>query len=1117
MLVGRSAERKTLEDLLVRATDGHSGALVLRGEAGVGKTVLLDETLAAARAAGMQTARLTGIEPETQLGYGGLHRFLFPYADRLERLPAPQREALRNTLGLTAGPPADRFLVALSVLTLLADVASESPLVCIIDDAQWLDPETVVVLGFVARRLYAERMVLLFAVRDPDSQLPALTGLPELMIGGLDNDAALALLSSLAPGPVSPAVAARIVADTGGNPLALAELASELSQAQLAGTQPLPELLPAGASLQTVFSSRVNRLPPDTRLLLAVAAAEPAGSQDLLWRAARQLGIDPDTAAADDLGGLAEIGRQVEFRHPLIRSAIYQAIPSPQRRQIHQALAAAGETADRPDRVAWHLGMAAIGPDEAVASRLEEAASSAQERGGYAAAVTFWSRAADLSADAGARARRQLAAAEGALIAGQPARASALLAEATPWLDDPRARAQATRLRGTIGFALGRPAGSSTILLEAARALAPVDVQGAREALLQAVEAVVYAGWSANREVLLEIAAVARTLPGGDGPTASATELLLDGFAIRASDYPAAVPLFRRAIALLQADDLSPQEGLRGLGLGCMAAADLWDDQAQSALAVRWVRLARDLGALTVLPLALHYQSGFAQVLAGRFDASAACRAERAEIALATGNPGHAGTTGIAPVIELAWRGREDDTRRAAAALAREAAKAGRGAQTIWIQRSLSVLELGLGNYKAALQYALDVYADDAPYFGTQVLPDLIEAAARCDRADVADSTLGRLSERALTAGTPLALGLLARSQALLASDDSAERLYEEAIRHLQQCDTAPQLARSYLMYGEWLRHQQRGREARTQLRVAYEMFDSMGAEAFAERARADLVATGGCVRQRVSDTRAELTQQEARIAGLVSQGYSNRDIAAQLFLSPSTVDYHLRKVFRKVGVTSRTQLARTMPPDELHQVCFDQGLSKTDPPVDPELPVDGAQVVLDGGGAEEQLGGNVTIRGPARGQLGDLELLRSELDVSRIGAGMRVFAGGRQLGAGPVGEAVHAHPLEAFQRGTELVPGIAATPLAAEPFSVDQLRACYRESDGSSLKVVDRLLITVGGRRVITREQCPAACRHAKGPGCASRRCQRGKIIEGGLGDRGLAAAHGSLDHVFR
>ena len=656
---GRQAEREALRGLLARAATGYSGVLMLRGEAGVGKTALLDETLAAAAAAGMQTARLTGVEAETQLGYAGLHRFLLPFAGQLERLPGPQRDALRSTFGLVAGPPADRFLVALAVLTLLADVASAAPLACMIDDVQWLDLESAVVLGFVARRLYAEQVVLLFAVREPASDLSALAGLPELAIGGLDDRAALELLSALSPGRLSPAVGARIVAGTGGNPLALAEVARELSSAQLAGSEMLPEPLPAGGSLEQVFGRRVGRLPPQARLLLALAAAEPGSSQALLWRAAGELGIDPDVAASADLGGLAEFGSQVVFRHPLVRSVVYYAIRPRQRRLIHRALAAVGQGGE-PDRVAWHLGMAAAGRDEAVAARLEQAAGRARDRGGYAAAVTFLARAVELSAEEEPLARRLLAAAEAALIAGQPQRTGALLEAATPRLKDPLARAQARRLDGTLQLALGQPGKASSILLEAARALAPADVRGAREALLEAVTTALFVGWSASRAVLSEIARAARAVPAAGGPETSAADLLLDGFAARATEgYPASVPLFRRAIATLRADDLSPQEGLRRLGLGCVAASDLFDDQAQRALAIRLVQLARDQGALTTLPVALINQRAFGEVAAGRFDAARACFAEGFEISAATGNPGIVGTAYVSEVYELAWRGRE--------------------------------------------------------------------------------------------------------------------------------------------------------------------------------------------------------------------------------------------------------------------------------------------------------------------------------------------------------------------------------------------------------------------------------------------------------------------------
>ena len=546
----------------------------------------------------------------------------------------------------------------------------------------------------------------------------------------------------------------------------------------------LPEPLPVGGSLEEAFGRRVSRLPAEARLLLAVAAAEPTASQALVWRAAGALGIDPEAAASADLGGLAAIGSQVEFRHPLVRSVVYYAMPLRQRRLIHRALAAVGDGSE-PDRVAWHLGMAAAGPDEAVAARLEQAAGLARDRGGYAATVTFLSRAAELSAGEEQRAGRLLAAAEAALIAGQPVRAVALLEAATPLLGDQLARAQVRRLQGTIRFALGHAGEAPAILLEAAQALTLADVRGARQALLEAFDAALFVGWSASRAVLAEIARAARDIPAAGGSEASSADLLLDGFAMRAAaGYPAAVPLLRRAIAMLRADDLSPVEGLRGLRLGCVAADELFDDQAQYELAIRWVQLARDQGALTALSVALNNQ-GACEVSAGRFDAARACFAERLEISAATGNPGVVGTAGMAEVYELAWRGRETDARRVAATVAREATDGGRSAQSVWVQYCLAVLELGLGNYQAALQCVLGVLSDDAP-FSALALPDLVEAAARCGETGIADAALGRLAERAAAAGTPLALGLLARSRALLASGDNAEPLYGEAIGHLE-------------------------------------------------------------------------------------------------------------------------------------------------------------------------------------------------------------------------------------------------------------------------------------------------------------------------------------------
>jgi DNA-binding CsgD family transcriptional regulator len=916
VLVGRSNEQAVLRGLLERVADGLSGSLVLRGEAGIGKTVLLDEAIESAREAGMRTVRLTGVESETQLGYAGLHLFLRPFADHIEKLPGPQRSALQSTFGLVEAAQTNRFLVALGVLTLLADVASDAPVLCVVDDAQWLDPESEAVLAFVARRLYAERIVLLFAVREPSDRSPLLVGVPDLSIGALDDPDASALLLSSSAGRLSSVVGARIIAETGGNPLALVELVRQLSPAQLTGSAPLPEpLLPVGDSVQEAFRRRVNELTPEARLMLTVAAAEPNGSQALLWRTAERLGVDPEAAASVDLSDLVEFSPRVAFRHPLVRSVAYHVTPLPERRLIHKALAAETDPVEQPDRIAWHLGLAAGGPDEGVAAQLEQAAVRARDRGGYAATVTFLSRAAELTVDEPTRGRRLLAAAEAALSAGQPQWAGALLDEAMPRLGDPLAHAQASRLQGAILFNGGKVAEATPVLLEAVRAFAPIDARTAREALLEAFEAGQYAGWSPKQERMTEIARAAQALPAMVDSEASATDLLLAGCAARvALGYPAAVPLLRRAIAMLDADDLEPGEALRRLAMGCVVAGELCDDRAHRALALRCVRLARDNGALMVLSVALTDLAAMAHVSAGEFDAAHASHVEGREILAATG-PGVSGSAGLVKLYELAWRGQEDVARESAAAIAKEASDAGRGLQGHFAQYCMTVLELGLGNYQAALRHALHVHEQDTLFIGTQVLPELVEAAVRASERERAEEALEQLSERALASGTSLALGLLARSRALLADDAEADTLYQDAILQLRASMAAPQLARAHLLYGEWLRRQRRKSDARDQLRIAEEMFDSMGAAAFAERARIELLAAGERV-LRARSRNSDLTSQEAQIAQLVSEGNTNRDIAAQLFLSPATVEYHLRKVFRKLGVTSRTQLAVAMISD---------------------------------------------------------------------------------------------------------------------------------------------------------------------------------------------------------
>jgi DNA-binding CsgD family transcriptional regulator len=913
VLVGRSMEREVLAGLLARAAEGFSGALVLRGEPGVGKTALLDHAAAVAAAGGIRTSRLTGVESETQLGYAALHRFLLPFRGQLERLPTPQRDALRSTFGLVAGPPTDRFLVALGVLTLLADVASEAPLLCVVDDAHWLDPESAVVLGFAARRLHAERVVLVFADRVPPDQQSALSGIPELPIGGLGGRAAMELLSSITSGKLDLSVGTRIVTETGGNPLALVELPKELLPEQLAGSAALPEPLPAGDTMQRVFSPRLSRLPPEARLLVAVAAAEPTAPQPVLWQVARQLGVDAE-AVAPVVKDLVEFTPQVVFRHPLVRSAAYHLTPLSQRRLIHEALADASEAGEEPDRVAWHRGIAALGPDDAVAARLEQAAGRARERGGFAATATFLSRAAELSADEGLRATRLLAAAEAELAAGAPDRAGALLNRARAGPVTELQAGTALRLSGDIGLATGQLADAPSQLLAAARSLTPIDATLGRRTLLRALEAGNYAGRRALEDVR---AAAAEIQPGASAtnPPLSIVDRLLSGLLHRlAGEYRQAAPLLRGAVAELQDETVPEDLRLPWMRLGTMAATELLDYEAKAAVAAEHVRLARRRGALTALPRAL-ISMGDAYLREGRFALADDAHAEGRQIAAATGNPGLPGQIVLPDLALLAWRGHEAKA-RAIAAEATDDVNRRLGSGLSLVRARLTVLELGLGNYRDALRHAQYACREDVLAWGTYVLPELAEAAVRCSEPGLAQQAADRLAARAQASGASWGLGLSARCRALVARDADAEELYQEAVALLGATRARPDLARAHLVYGEWLRRQRRRRDARYQLRTAYDMLADMGAEAFAERARIELAATGERARKRSPGTADELTPQEAQIARLVSQGATNRDIASQLFIGPATVDYHLRKAFRKLGVTSRTQLARTISAD---------------------------------------------------------------------------------------------------------------------------------------------------------------------------------------------------------
>ena len=909
MLVGRDDEKATLVRLVAGARDAVSGALVLEGAPGVGKTELLE--FAASAGADMQITRTMGVQPEMDLPFAGLHQLLLPFLDGLVALPLPQRDALGSAFGLSPTPVRDRFLVGLAALTLISDAAARKPVLCLIDDVQWLDPASVDALAFAARRLQADRVAMIFAIRNHAEQRDVLRGLARLSFSGLKHEAALELLAQVAGTAVDESVANRVVAEVASHPLAIVELAAELSPEELAGRVPLRDPLPIGPRLEELYHSRARTLPGAVRTLLLLTAADPSGDAELVWRAAKHLGLgltpmEPPPEAEPFL----TFTPHVRFRHPLMRSAAYYGPSASERRRAHEALAAASDPGHEADRRVWHLAAAAVCPDAEIAEELERAAGPAHNRGGWVSAARFLERAADLTPDETDRARRTLASAQARLLAGDPAAAQLRLKLATPQLEDPVDRAQAVRLEGTIRFASGQTAAAASALLEAWTMLRPVDVRGARDVLLEAFEASLGAGFSngaSPTEVLRKTRATridpAQATPGDD---------LLDGFAaVQELGHDAGVPLLRRAIDRIISEAAVSEETFRWLPLAWHAAHETFDDSAWQTLTERWALEARRRGTAASLPIGLGRLPYF-YVVMGRFAVAERAFAEAQEIATAIGVATRFGAHSSTEVAALAWRGREQETRTAAAALVDEFTGLGRTGAIRAVHHALAVLELGLGKYSAALLYAQRAQAGDQ-FSHLSLAPELIEAAVRSGQPELADSALQGLSIRANACGTDWALGLLLRSKALLAPDQEAEDHYRGAIEHLSQSLVVPQVGRAHLLYGEWLRRQRRRRDAREQLRMAYAILGEIGADAFAERARAELVATGERVRRRTAETWDELTPKEEQIARLASDGASNRDIAAQLFISPPTVVYHLQKAFRKLDVTNRASLARAL------------------------------------------------------------------------------------------------------------------------------------------------------------------------------------------------------------
>jgi DNA-binding CsgD family transcriptional regulator len=877
----------------------------MRGEAGVGKTALLDYLVA--NATSCRIARAAGVESEMELAFAGLHQLCAPMLDRLTVLPGPQADALGTAFGLSAGRAPDRFLVGLAILSLLSEVAEERPLVCVVDDAQWLDRASAQTLAFVARRLLAESVGLVFALRE-QNDAEELAGLPEQTVGGLADDDARALLDAAIPGRLDERVRDRIVAETRGNPLALLELPAGLSMAELAGGFGLPDVL-ARRSLATQieesFLRRLRSFPVETQQLLLTAAADAVGDVPLLWRAAGQLGIGAEAAAPAEAAGLIELGARVRFRHPLVRSALYHAADIGERRVVHRALAEATDPDVDPDRRAWHRAHAAVAPDEELAGELARSSDRARGRGGIAAAAAFLERATELTPDPERRGARALAAAQAKFEAAAPVTANSLLEMAEICPLDELQRARLTRLRAQIAFARRRGSDAPSMLLDAARLLEPLDDELARETYLEALGAAIFAGRLQTGCGVLEVAEAARAVASAAKATRP-TDLLLDGLATRFSEgYAAGTPLLKRALDAFRNEAGSTEDDVRWLWLACRVAPDLWDDETWHRLAARHVELANDAGALTVLPLAATYRAGV-HVHSGEFAAAedqinqADAMADSADIA----------TLRYTSLVLAAWRGREGEARTLIESSTRDAVARGEGRAVTLAAYATAVLYNGLGLYGPALAAAEEACEyDDLGLFGWALI-ELVEAGARSGASEIAEAALRRLEERTLVAGTDWALGVAARSRALVCDDAStAESLYREAVERLGRSRIAVHLARARLVYGEWLRRENRRVDAREQLRAAHDTFASIGAEAFAERARRELVATGATVRKRTIESRDRLTAQEAQVALLVAEGHTNPEIGSQLFISPRTVEYHLRKVFTKLGISSRREV----------------------------------------------------------------------------------------------------------------------------------------------------------------------------------------------------------------
>ena len=911
-LRGRASECATLDALVEDIRRGESRSLVLRGEAGIGKTALLEYLVESASE--MTVLRAVGVESEMELAYASLHQLCGPLLDRLEGLPAPQREALRIVFGVTGGAPPDRFLVGLGVLSLLSEAAEGSPLLCVLDDAQWLDQASALTLAFVARRLLAERVGIVFAARDPGQ---ALEQVSKLEVRGVRDGDARALLESAVPSKLDERVRDRIIAETHGNPLALLELPRGLTAAELALGFGLPESQALLGRIQESFVRRIVPLPEDTRLLLLIAAAEPVGDPLLLWGAAVRLRIAPTAAEAAGADGLLAIDERVTFRHPLVRSAVYGSASVEDRRTVHLALAEVTDREVDPDRRAWHLAAATTVPDEQVAAELERSAGRAQARGGASASAAFLKRSVALTLDPARRAERAVAAAQAHLQAGAFDEALRLVASADSASLTELGRAQAELLRGQIAFASNPGGEAPALLLKAARQFESLDTSLARETYLDAWLAAMFAGRFARAGTLQEVSRAALSAPeaaSAPGPS----DLMLEALSLLVIEgRAAAAPRLSQAVSAFADGEICIAETLRWGYLATTAAHMLWDEESWHKMVLRQLESVREAGLLVHLPMYLQ-TLGIVTTVRGDFAMASSLIAEAEAIAEATGTR----LARYAAVLLAGLRGNEHEAAALIEVELRNASAGGQGLGIQVCQRVSALLYNGLGRYEQAWP-AAQLASDEASelYVSAWALPELVEAAIRTGKTALAGGALDRLTEAASIGDSDWGLGVLARSRALLSEGSLANELYLEAIERLSRTQLPPERARAHLVYGEWLRRESRRVDARVQLRTAYQLFVEIGMEAFAERARTELQATGEHVRRHTVETRDDLTAQERQIAELARDGLSNPEIGGRLFLSPRTVEWHLRHVFAKLEIRSRRELSNALPSSDSETV----------------------------------------------------------------------------------------------------------------------------------------------------------------------------------------------------